>query len=910
MNPYRETSLKYKKSGWHGPLPIPHKQKNPPPTGYTGHRAPYPDVKKIEEWRASSKRQNICIRLAGVDDEHEIIGIDVDHYQKAGKEKRGGDQLKILEAQYGKLPDTWISSARTDGISGIRYFRVPRGMAFRGQVDKDIECISKGYRFAVVWPSLHPEGSTYWWFPPGITPDELGRGIWDGSDLPQAKDLPILPDVWLEYLSQNRMRADLDDRIDMDSTPNQIYEWADATFHGEDETPMCRLYRDKIAKHKKLIVEEATFHDKIVNGHYNLIRLAAEGHVGWNEAINEFEQICLDKVQSGQKDRGRQEIIDEIWRSRVNGLRKVKAQCDEQVRIGANPVLARCDEPGGICYTGSDASMPTNDDGDAPPPDDPLEDIPRGAALPVDEYRLNDDGNADHLIDMFSSLETGPAFRYAEGYGWIIWHKGKGDEQPHWQLDSEGNQEMRRMFQRIRDRQEDYVETALLPAWKALQAQLDAQLASPVPVPNGITKVDVQQAKDKYYEWKKFSVANGNNRNANNAIEAAKSISGVSISVNNLDRNPLLLGVANGVLELGIDDVRLREAKPDDLVTLNTHVSYEQPSKLAQSTWERYLDTFLPDLELRRIVQIIMGHCIIGGNPEKIIIVLKGQSETGKSTMLSAIQSALGDYAAPVNEGMFQSGHFNEVLANALDKRVVVCSEFDSSIKMSASMVKRLTGNDTISVPIKHSNAVKEGEVQFVTILATNATPHIEGADRALLNRLKVIPFETKPQHIDRSLSNVVIQTCAPAVLWWLIEGYRQYTTIGSLPTSKIIDDTTESFMDELDPVAMFLSETTIKHSHFGRNIEWKNEPEWCVKRDDVFRHYEQWCENNKIPNRERISPHMLTRRLRSLGVIDSGNRLVSVGGNAGRYWFGIKLRKLRRGGNVFPMRTESEDQQ
>lgn len=902
LNPYRETALEYKKAGWHGALPIPHKQKNPPPTGFTGHRAPYPDVNKINEWRKSNKRQNICVRLAGVDEEHEIVGIDVDHYQSGDKRKRGGDQLKDLENRFGVLPATWISSSRTDGISGIRYYRVPRGMAFRGQVAKDIECISKGYRFAVVYPSIHPSGETYWWFPLGVVPNGDGRLVWDAV-LPDARSLPVLPEPWLEYLTQNKMRANNDDRIDMDSTPQEIYQWCDDTFYGEDDTPMCRLYTDKLKKHRKSIVDESTLHDKITNGHWNLIRLAAEGHVGWNTAINEFEQICLDKAIDAVK-RGRDEIISEIWRSRVNALRKVKAQCDEQVKIGAAPILSRCDEPGGVCYTGVNTEFGDSNDGDNPPPDDPLDDIPRGPIKPVDEFLMNDDGNAAHLVNMFSSLKDGTAFKFVEGYGWIVWHKGKGEDQPRWELDSEGDQEMRQMFQRIRDDQTNYAEDALKVAWLDLQAKFDNQTP-------GVSKADVEIAKTKYKEWKAFALANGNNRNAENAIKASKSVPGVSISVNKLNQNPRLLGVSNGVVQLGIDDVQLRPAEPRDLITLNTHVPYlDKPSALASSTWEKYLDTFIPDLEHRRNIQIILGYTLIGGNSEKRIIILKGKSDTGKSTMLSAIQSALGDYAAPINESMFQAGHFNEVLSNALDKRVVVCSEFDATTKLSGSVVKRLTGGDTQTFPIKHSNAVKEGEVQFVTIIATNNTPDITPADKALQNRLLVIPFEVMPQNIDRSLTTVVIQTCSTAVLWWLIEGYKQYSIQGQLPTSKLIEDTTIEFMSDLDHVAMFLNEAVVKHDRFGRNIDWRLEAEWCEKRDNVFKHYKNWCDINQISEREQLSPHLLTRRLKAMGVVDSGNVNVSVNGVIGKYWYGVKIKKLRRGGNVFPIRTQSEDEE
>lgn len=893
MNPFKQTQLDYRKAGWFGVMPLPYKQKHPPPTGYTGHRAEYPDPEKIKEWCEDGIKHNIGLRLAGVDKEkkYEIIGIDVDHYAKGNKNKKGGDQLQVLQARLGLLPNTWTSSSRTDGISGIRYYKVPRGLAFRGQIDKDIECISKGYRFAVVWPSVHPEGGTYWWFPPGVLPDSDGRTVWQG-DLPKATELPILPDEWLDYLTQNRMKVNVDERIDMDSSVDEVYEWAYGLFHGDPESDhICRLYKGKIKKQIEDIKNEATSHDKIVKAHYNLLRLAAEGHVGWTQAIHEVEKVWVQDVIERDK-RGLEELNSEVWRSRTNALRKIKAQIDERIKIGASPVDSNCEAPGGICEC---IDGDGDADGDDVPPDDPLDDVPRGAVIPVGEYRMNDDGNADHFVDMYSSLKIGPSIRFADGYGWIVWHEGKGNEQPHWQMDREGNQEIRRMWWNVRDRQEQYVEVLKQDYYTKLD-QYDKQQP-------GVSKSDVEVAKRKYGDWKAFAEKAGNNYTANNAIKATQSRSNVTISVNDLNKNGLLIGVANGVLELSNDDVTLRPAKPDDYITLNTSVAWETPSDLAQNLWNNYLETFLPDLELRNITQIVMGHCLIGDNRQKKIIVLKGQPETGKSTMINAIHAALGDYASPINETVFQSSQFSEVLVNVLDKRVVFCSEFDSSIELSASVVKRLTGGDPISQAIKYSNEVREAMPKFTVILGTNNVPKIAGADKALQNRLFVIPFETKPQRIDRDQANVISEVCATAVLRWLVDGYLQYSRTKALPTSKLIEDKTEEFMAELDETATFLQEAVIKHEKIGMRVEWKDEPQWCVKREDLHRHYKTWCEINEIPEKYRLSPHMFTKRIRSLGVPGTdGTKTTTINGVSARWWYGMKIRKLRRAATVFQM--------
>lgn len=884
MNPYRDTVRSYRKANWFGTVPLPHKAKHPPPTGFTGHRASYPNPDEIKAWCEDGKRHNIGIRLAGVDQEHEIIGIDVDHYLSGQKEKKGGDQLKELEDKLGVLPPTWISSARTDGISGIRYFRVPRGLAWRGQVAKDIECINKGYRFAVVYPSQHPDGGTYWWFPLGILPNSDGHSVWSG-ELPDAAQLPLLLDAWIEYLTQNKMRADSDDRIDMQSTPDELNKWADDTFHGVDDD-MCALYENKVAKQKQDIIDEATSHDKIVKAHYNLIRLAAEGHVGLGAAINEVESVWAEDVIKRDK-RSPDEVVAEVWRSRTNAFRKIKAQCDERVKIGAAPVDLRCDRDGGVCCTTA------IDSGD---PGDPLSDVPRGVIKPVGEYRLNDDGNADHFVNMYSSLAIGPAVRWVDGYGWIVWHDG---EIPHWQLDQNGLQEMRRMFQRVRNEQERYVETALKPD---LIAKITA-FANQTP---GTSKADVEAARALYKDWMIFARQNGNCRNAENAIKAVKTLPDVSMDINELDQNPYLLGVADGVIELDGEEVRHRKAMATDYITLNTGIPYEKPSEFALSKWQEYLDTFLPDQELQRTAQIALGHCLIGGNPEKIMIVLKGDPNTGKSTMVNAIETALGDYAMAVDQGLFKYSKFNSILASAINKRVVVCSEFDEEDKLSASQVKRLTGGtDRVISEIKFSMAQISGIPQFVPILATNEVPTIHGADKALQNRLYVIPFSITPKDIKKEYANIIKSICGPAILQWLLDGYIQYRRIGTLPMNKAVMDETSAFVSELDEIATFAHDALKKHSKLGEAIAWDADPGWCVNRAAMYKHFERWWAENNFQSNKIPSAIAFTKRLRALGYPGTpGREIRRIGSEANRWWFGVKLVKLTSGSksNVFPM--------
>lgn len=361
--PFAATNARYRAAGWRGTLPLPAGKKSPPPVGTTGHRASHPTRKQIAAWLGDPTRRgaNIALRLAGIasgsesnvgktatptenaTDAFEIVGIDVDHYVKGDKDKRGGDQLAALIDQLGPLPQTWISSARTDGKSGIRYFRVRAGLTFRGQVDKDIECVYRGYRFAVVWPSTNPDagGSTYWWFPPGVKPTAEGRSAWnpDTDDLPKVADLPMLPDAWIAHLANGRA-AEVGE-MDRDSSVDDLHAWAAATFNDSAGDAMCGRMSKAVAQHSERIRAESTSHDKITKAHWNVYQLATEGHTGWRAAIEQIEAVYTDELIDRDK-RGRAELRNEIFRSRTNALRKAKADVDKARQIGARLTPSEC----------------------------------------------------------------------------------------------------------------------------------------------------------------------------------------------------------------------------------------------------------------------------------------------------------------------------------------------------------------------------------------------------------------------------------------------------------------------------------------------------------------------------------------------------------------------------------------
>jgi len=149
-------------------------------TGYEGVITP----EKVEEWKLEFWTADVVLRLEG------CLGIDVDHRD----DKYGAFQLRELKKTLGPLPQTFsITSRGVDSPSRIYLFRVKQDRPRRSKAAKDIEVIHKFHRYAVTFPTIHPDtGQRYEWY----SPEGEQLRTW----LPRPEELPDLPEPWDNYL--------------------------------------------------------------------------------------------------------------------------------------------------------------------------------------------------------------------------------------------------------------------------------------------------------------------------------------------------------------------------------------------------------------------------------------------------------------------------------------------------------------------------------------------------------------------------------------------------------------------------------------------------------------------------------------------------------------------------------------
>jgi hypothetical protein len=303
---YGEAAPIYVAVGW-PVLPLPPKKKYSPPAGYTGADGIDPRDGDIARWRQEFVHGNVAVRMP-----EGVIGIDLDAYG----DKHGGQTLIALESELGPLPPAHTSTARydEDNVSGIRFYRVPAGVKYPGQAGPGIEIVQRHHRYAVVWPSIHPDtGKQYLWFDP------------DGYQMdgpPNVADLVELSAAWEE-----KLRSIGTDEFGHHRSTN-------SRSSTENWSPKVTLAFGRITAN--LADQGLARHDVATGGALELAGLAHRGHPGADEALDSlggiFTEAILDRANAAEAEKEWNDILTSARKKAEQETTGPSWEAEEKIR--------------------------------------------------------------------------------------------------------------------------------------------------------------------------------------------------------------------------------------------------------------------------------------------------------------------------------------------------------------------------------------------------------------------------------------------------------------------------------------------------------------------------------------------------------------------------------------------------
>jgi putative DNA primase/helicase len=303
-------------AGWH-PIPLPPGAKWPPPKGTTGADGrdySYADLTALED----NGHNNLGARFPA-----NVIGLDWDV-------RKGALGFRELTAglQIDHVP--YFENGRGDG-SGIYLWRLAPDMdeSHLGDSIEGVDIIRRGHRYAVIPPSLHPEGRRY---------------IVSTGEMPRVSDLPPLP------------------RLLWDRLPKKAAVSPAGTGDARCLTggQPCRVVQAKL---DALIAGPWTDrHNHARDGVGALVRLGEAGHVGVKQALTMLEKEFQRQIR-GERGRNPYE-----WALMVGpAVEKIGGSADDDDRNGCGDGACGVLDLLGAIPPGQQQQQPTRNPGDPNP---------------------------------------------------------------------------------------------------------------------------------------------------------------------------------------------------------------------------------------------------------------------------------------------------------------------------------------------------------------------------------------------------------------------------------------------------------------------------------------------------------------------------------------------------------------
>jgi len=383
--------------------------------------------------------------------------------------------------------------------------------------------------------------------------------------------------------------------------------------------------------------------------------------------------------------------------------------------------------------------------------------------------------------------------------------------------------------------------------------------------PHNLPEAGLEIAVSAYFAWAHTCQKESFVRHM---LELAKHMAPIDIT--EMDKDPMLLNLPNGVLECRTGQHRPHD--PKDLVTMIGGVKFDAGAKAP--LFIQFLDRiFEGDESLISYIQRVVGYTLTGNVGEQVFFLLHGVGANGKSTLMDVLSTILGDYAGAAPPGLLMQrkneSHPTE-LADLFGKRLLVASEVKQDAKWDEERLKSLTGGDKIKGRRMRQDFWEFSPTHKLWILV-NHPPVTEDCSPGFWRRVHLIPFAVTipPEERDPALAEK-LKAEGPGILNWALEGCRLWQEEGLNPP-EAVKNATAAYQEESDPVHQFFLECCEKACD-GRTGS-----------SDLYRAYTLWSHHL---HREPLSQRVVAQRIKGYGF-------GTVKSNGVSHFCGLRLRSI-----------------
>ena len=348
---------------------------------------------------------------------------------------------------------------------------------------------------------------------------------------------------------------------------------------------------------------------------------------------------------------------------------------------------------------------------------------------------------------------------------------------------------------------------------------------------------------------------------ARNLVYWAKSK--LPVKIEEFDTDNEFVNVNNGVINLRTGEM----LQHDSRYLMRKILPFDYRPGEDCPKWLWFLEFTIKDKETIKWVQKALG-LSLSGRTGKVLPILFGKKDGGKSTFSETILRLFGDYGHKTNLDAFSlsspqsegGDKPNSRLKDLKGARFVVANETKGNQKLDVAMIKDITGGDTLNARGIYAKEAQKFTPTHTLWIYGNHKPIIGGDEDDVWGRVCIVDFQgVFTPEIARPMDMVIGEFLeeASGILNWILEGYQLWLAEGIKKTITI-EKSTNEYRDEEDIFKQFINEKC----ELGEGFR--------VSKDELIQRFSAYCFNYG-EKKFTLTKAKVTRRLKEMGVEEFG---------------------------------------
>lgn len=258
--------------------------------------------------------------------------------------------------------------------------------------------------------------------------------------------------------------------------------------------------------------------------------------------------------------------------------------------------------------------------------------------------------------------------------------------------------------------------------------------------------------------------------------------------------------------------------------------------------YDEFTDKFFNDIAtnkkgLRRILEELVGQCLIPKQEIKKLFILTGNGSNGKSTFINAIEGLIGgdNFSALGMEQITDVNGF--FICQLYGMTANFGDDIGVELVIRQEVLKQITGGSVINANIKNKEPIK-----FVNnatlVFSCNEIPKFKNANSALNDRLFPIPFPAKFERDNNEVGKKLATKKAKEYLFLLgLQGLARTRKNSKIVESLDVIKLREQYLEDSDPIRKFLL-SPLEDGGLDYNVNYFFETPWNEIKDRYFSFY------------------------------------------------------------------------